>query len=52
MGQAAIVYRASQGGAGMDLFRVLTFGLYHVTGLKGNQPGMYEALKGVARRQP
>lgn len=24
----------------MDLFRALTFVLYHVMGLKGNQPGM------------
>lgn len=52
MGQGAIVYRFSQCGAGMDLFRALMFFLYHVMGLKGNQPGMCGALKGMARRQP
>lgn len=60
MGQGATVYRSSQGGAGMDLFRALTFALYHVCVrstrelklLKRNQPGMCGALKGMARRQP
>lgn len=46
MGQGATVYRSSQCGAGMDLFRALTFALYHVMGLKGNQPGLGSQAKG------
>lgn len=50
MGQGTIVYRASQCGAGTDLFRALTFALYHVMGLKGNQLGMCGGSKRCDRQ--